>query len=72
MVLFMLFYVLFITILCINNHIEYKNKQKIEKNDIVYNRRKIGHSVCHFLKVTVDYSLQISKIIKILIDTNTN
>ena len=26
MVLFMLFYVLFITILCINNHIEYKNK----------------------------------------------
>jgi hypothetical protein len=31
MVLFLLFYVLFITILCINNHIEYKNKQKIEK-----------------------------------------
>ena len=26
MVLFMLFYELFITILCINNHIEYKNK----------------------------------------------
>jgi hypothetical protein len=26
MVLFMLLYVLFITILCINNHIEYKNK----------------------------------------------
>jgi hypothetical protein len=26
MVLFMLFYVLFITILCINNHIEYKKK----------------------------------------------
>jgi hypothetical protein len=26
MVLFMSFYVLFITILCINNHIEYKNK----------------------------------------------
>jgi hypothetical protein len=26
MVLFMLFYVLFITILCINSHIEYKNK----------------------------------------------
>jgi hypothetical protein len=34
MVLFMLFYVLFITILCINNHIEYKKKYKIEKNDI--------------------------------------
>jgi succinate dehydrogenase hydrophobic anchor subunit len=26
MVLFMLFYVLFITMLCINNHIEYKKK----------------------------------------------
>ena len=26
MILFMLFYVLFITILCINNHIEYKKK----------------------------------------------
>ena len=35
LVLFMLFYVLFITILCIINHIEYKNKYKIEKNDIV-------------------------------------
>jgi hypothetical protein len=35
MVLFMLLYVLFITILCIINHIEYKNKYKIEKNDIV-------------------------------------
>ena len=35
LVLFMLFYVLFLTILCINNHIEYKNKQTIEKNDIV-------------------------------------
>jgi hypothetical protein len=26
MILFMLFYVLFITMLCINNHIEYKKK----------------------------------------------
>jgi hypothetical protein len=26
LVLFMLFYVLFLTMLCINNHIEYKNK----------------------------------------------
>jgi hypothetical protein len=47
----MLFYVLFITILGINNHIEYKKKYKIEKNDIFYDPTS-GHRLCstHFTR----------------------